>query len=465
MAEYKKTNHVNTGGTLKIPPQSLESEKALLGSIMLNPEALTDVFDMISPSNFYSDRHRIIYENVIDLYGKSKPIDIVSLSEKLKENIVLEKVGGRSYLSEIIESVPTSANIMHYAELVHTKSMLRKLIEASEYISALGYNEAREIDEILDESEKKIFEITNSSSNKTVMELRETLGEAWERIEAMSKADHPEVRGVSTGFKGLDAQLSGLQKSDLIILAARPSMGKTSLALDFARNAAVHSKVPVVIFSLEMSPQQLTDRMLSAQSNISSWHLRNGKIKTEDDFNRIRDALDELSQAPIFIDFKPANNLMSMRSVARKLKSEKGLGLIIVDYLQLMDSSRSKFSDNIVQQVTENSRGLKALARELDVPVVCLSQLSRKVEERGGRPRLSDLRDSGSIEQDADVVMFIHREDKYKDHSERTNIAEILIEKHRNGPTGKVNLYFDGDRTSFMDVDASQYQGGDLDSF
>ena len=274
------------------------------------------------------------------------------------------------------------------------------------------------------------------------------------------------MRGVPTGFKDLDLKLSGLQKSDLIILAARPSVGKTSLALNIANNAA-NLGIGVAIFSLEMSSAQLVDRMLSAEANVDSWRLRTGKLNQEEEFSRIRDSLDTLSKAPIYIDDQAANNILRMRSVARRIKMEKGLGLIIVDYLQLMAPTSSKNSDNVVQQVTEISRSLKQLAKELEIPVLALSQLSRAVEARGGKPRLSDLRDSGSIEQDADVVLFIHREDKGKDESERTNIAEILIEKHRNGPTGTVKLYFDGDKTSFKDLDESQYGGfaKDVNSF
>jgi len=261
------------------------------------------------------------------------------------------------------------------------------------------------------------------------------------------------MRGIKSGFTQLDNLLSGFQKSDLIILAARPSMGKTSLALDIARQAAVKHKVPTAIFSLEMSSQQLIDRMLAAESKVDAWALRTGRLSNSEDFDRIRDSLETLSEAPIFVDDKPGNNIISMRSTARKMKSEKGLGLIIVDYLQLMVPTQSKNNDNVVQQVTEISRSLKSLARELDVPVIALSQLSRAVEQRGGRPRLSDLRDSGSIEQDADVVMFIHREDKYKEDSDKPNIAEILIEKHRNGPTGRAELYFDDKKSTFVNVD------------
>jgi replicative DNA helicase len=288
--------------------------------------------------------------------------------------------------------------------------------------------------------------------------IGDKLGAAWDRIEALSKKEDS-IRGVTTGFKELDNMLSGLHPSDLVILAARPSVGKTSLALDMARNAAKRG-VPVGIFSLEMSSEQLVDRMLAAESYVDSWKIRTGAVRAEEDFDKIRDALESLSKAPIYIDDKPGNNILAMRATARRLKREHGIGLLVVDYLQLMTPVGAKSSDSLVQQVTEISRSLKGLARELDVPVLALSQLSRAVEQRGGKPRLSDLRDSGSIEQDADVVMFIHREDKNNKESDRQNTAEILIEKHRNGPTGKVDLYFDDKRTSFLSLDTKGY--GDL---
>ena len=301
-----------------------------------------------------------------------------------------------------------------------------------------------------------MFDITRFNFSRTYTELKDALGEAWERLDRLHKSKD-EMRGVQTGFRDLDNKLAGLQKSDLIILAARPSMGKTSLALDIARQVAINHKVPVGIFSLEMSTQQLVDRMMAAEARVDAWKLRTGRLNMEEEFQMIRDSLDKLSKAPIFIDDQPGNNIMKMRSVARRLKSEHGLGLLVVDYLQLMVPIHSRNSDSMVQQVTEISRSLKNLARELDVPVLALSQLSRAVEQRGGKPRLSDLRDSGSIEQDADVVMFIHREDKQKDESEKTNIAEILIEKHRNGPTGKIDLYFDEKKATFLSVEKSDF--------
>lgn len=448
--------------TLKIPPQSIESEKAYIGALMLRQESLHETVDMITPTMFYADRHRLIFETILELYTKSIPVDMLSLSHRLKEKKLLEQVGGNSYLTDILEAVPSSTNVKHYAEIIQKKWLMRKLIDASEHIAGLGYAEAEDIESLLDQAEKKIFDVTNFSTAHSFVAMKDILGEAFERLNKLHGSDN-KLRGVSTGFKSLDNKLSGFQNSDLIILAARPSMGKTSLALDIARKAAIQSDVPVGIFSLEMSSQQLIDRMLAAEAQVDSWKLRTGRLSSDSDFDRIRDTLDVLSKAPIYIDDEPGKNILKMRSVARKLKSEKNLGMIIVDYLQLMTPTNSKNNDNIVQQVTEISRSLKSLARELDVPVLALSQLSRAVESRGGKPRLSDLRDSGSIEQDADVVMFIHQPDKYKEEHEKTNIAEILIEKHRNGPTGRVELFFDAEKSSFRDLDNASH--GSMDDF
>ncbi len=337
--------------------------------------------------------------------------------------------------------------------------MLRQLIDAGEYIAELGFDEGEEIEETLDRAEKKIYEVTSTPTMSKFVSMRENLSQAWERLEHLHQ-HRDEIRGVRTGFRDLDNLLAGFQNSDLIILAARPSMGKTALALDIARQAAVQHGTTVGLFSLEMSSQQLVDRMVAAEAKVNSWNLRIGRITSDEDFGRIKDAYDRLSQAPIYIDDQPANDILKMRAVARRLKKENGLGLLVVDYLQLMAPTNSRSSDSMVQQVTEISRSLKHLARELDVPVLALSQLSRAVEQRRGKPRLSDLRDSGSIEQDADVVMFIHRDDKMNGTSDRPNIAEILVEKHRNGPIGKVDLFFDEKRTSFVSLEKS-----DLDAY
>ena len=437
---------------LRIPPQNLDAEKALLGSVMLRPDGLSEVLDTITEPAFYGGRHRLIWRTMLELSQKNIPIDLLSLSSRMTEKSELEAAGGATYLAELTATVPSSTNLKHYADIIQKKHIMRQLIETAEYLGELGYAEAEDLEQLMERAEKRIFEVTQRSGVHKFIELKETLGEAWERLDRLHKSGNA-LRGIPTGFRELDNKLAGLQKADLVILAARPSMGKTSLALDIARQSAVGYSVPVGIFSLEMSSQQLVDRMLAAESRVDAWKLRTGKLNAADEFGKIRDSLDRLSQAPIYIDDHPANNILKMRSVARRLKSEKGLGLIIVDYLQLMAPTAARHQDNLVQQVTEISRSLKHLARELDIPVLALSQLSRAVESRGGRPRLSDLRDSGSIEQDADVVMFIHREDKYKEDSDRPNIAEILIEKHRNGPTGKVELYFDEKRATFLSLD------------
>lgn len=452
--------------TLRVPPQSLDSEKAVLGSIMLRPGALQEIDDFMTDDAFYADKHRLIFKTMTELAHKGEPIDMVSVSAKLKDKKEIERAGGSAYLAELTGIVPSSTNVKHYAEIVYRKSILRNLIESGDFISELGFNEADEnIAGILDRAEQKVFSITQTTKGQKFTSIKQTLTETWEQLEKLQDAGEG-LRGVPTGFRDLDNLLSGLQKSDLVILAARPSVGKTTLALDMARHAAVEHNIPVGIFSLEMSAQQLATRLLSAESRVDAWHLRTGKLSRDQEFEKIRDSLDKLAKAPIFIDDKAGNSITQMKSVARRLKAEHGLGLIVVDYLQLMATSKN--FDSMVNQVTEISRSLKQLARELDVPVLALSQLSRAVETRGGRPRLSDLRDSGSIEQDADVVMFIHREDKGKDESERTNIAEILVEKHRNGPVGKVDLYFDEKTTSFLSVEKSSgfsNGGNDFDQF
>lgn len=443
----------------RIPPQSLESERGLLGALLLKPDVIHDVGDTVRGDSFYAEKHKIIYEAMRELSDKGEPIDLLSLSERLQGLGHLERIGGRAYLAELVNSAPSPGNYAHYADLVSRKHLMRALIDASHTIEESAYDEARDTIEVLDAAEKSVMSISDGTGSHKFTAIGDMVDDTFERIDALSKREDG-IRGVPTGYDALDNMLSGLHKSDLVILAARPSVGKTSLALDIARNAAVKHGVPVGIFSLEMSSEQLVDRMLAAESRVDSWKIRTGAVKDQDDFAEIRNALERLSKAPIYIDDKPGNNILAMRSVARRLKREHGIGLIVVDYLQLMNPTNTKASDSMVQQVTEISRSLKGLARELEVPVLALSQLSRAVEQRGGKPRLSDLRDSGSIEQDADVVMFIHREDKNNPESDRQNIAEILIEKHRNGPTGKVDLYFDDKRTSFQSLDTKGY--GDL---
>jgi replicative DNA helicase len=445
-----------TARATRVPPQDLDVERALLGALMLSQGAMYEVADIVGVDSFYAGKHRSIFDAMLALHGKGEPIDLVTVSAKLKERKGLQEIGGAAYLSELVGTAASPGSARHYAQTVQTKYVLRSLIEAADKIGELGFAEDREIETVLDEAQQAVFSVTQAPMLRTFKELKEELGPAMERVEHLQKHESG-LRGVPTGFAQLDNLLAGLQKSDLVILAARPSMGKTALALDIARLTATKYQTPVGIFSLEMSSEQLVDRMLAAQAGVNSWKLRTGKIKNDDDFERLQNALGVLSEAPIYIDDKPSTTVLAMRSVARRLKMEKGLKLVIVDYLQLITPTSSRGSDNLVQQTTEISRSLKAMARELEVPVLALSQLSRAVEQRRGRPRLSDLRDSGSIEQDADVVMFIHREDKMNDTSDRPGIAEILIEKHRNGPVGKLELRFDEEKTTFLPIDKSDF--------
>ena len=436
----------------QLPPQNLEAEESLLGGLMLDSQAIIKVGDFLSERDFYSPKHQRIYKAMIGLFESNSPIDILSVADALKEKKQLAEIGGRSYLSKIVNSVPTASNVLNYAKIIQKKRILRNLIEVSYQIKELAHQESENSDTLLDEAERKIFSIAEKSLSQQFSPIKEALGQTFERIEALSQ--HKEgLRGISTGFRKLDNILAGLQKSDLIILAARPSMGKSALALDIARNVAAFQKIPVGIFSLEMSQDQIVDRLIASQANIDLWRLRTGRLsEKEGDFTRIQSALGILSEAPIFVDDGSSTNILQMRAMARRLQVSQGIGLLIIDYLQLMQPMNS--NANIVQQVTENSRALKSLAKELKVPVLVLSQLSRAVEQRSPhRPRLSDLRDSGSIEQDADVVLFIYREDFYQEHSNRENIAEIIVAKHRNGPIGKIELYFDAPRVSFHDLE------------
>lgn len=445
-------------GTLRTPPHDLDTEKALLGALMINQGAIYECADIVRPDSFYAGKHRSIFDAMLSLYQKGEPIDVVTVAAKLAERKQLQDLGGRAYLSELAGSAASPGSAAHYAQVIQTKYMLRSLLDAASKIGELGFAEDREIEQVLDEAQQAVFAISNSSTMRSFTAIKEELTEAWERLESLQKHTGA-MRGVPSGFPALDSMLSGFQKSDLIILAARPSIGKTTLALDIARQTSVRHKTPVGFFSLEMSSQQLVDRMLAAQAGVNSWRLRTGKISKDDEFERLQQGMAELSEAPIFIDDKSSNTVLAMRSTARRMKMEKGLGLIVIDYLQLIIPGTQGANVSTVQQVTEISRALKGMARELDVPVIALSQLSRAVEQRGGRPRLSDLRDSGSIEQDADVVMFIHREDMTgnRTQNEKNNVAEILVEKHRNGPVGKVDLMFDSEKTTFHTLETSNF--------
>ena len=441
---------------IRVPPQDIEMERALLGALLLNQNAMYEVADLIGVDSFYAGKHRTVFDGMLSLYAKGEPIDVVTLSSKLKERKQLADIGGASFLSELTSAAASPGSARHYAQVVQTKFVLRSLIDAAAKIGELGFEEDRDIEELLDEAQATVFSISQAPMLRSFSPIKDELTEAWERLEHLQKHEGT-LRGISTGFPQLDNLLAGLQKSDLILLAARPSMGKTALALDIARLSATKHKTSVGIFSLEMSSQQLVDRMLAAQAGVNAWRLRTGKIKSEEEFERLQEGMGALSEAPIYIDDKASSTVLQMRSVARRLKLEKDLGLVIVDYLQLITPTYTRGGDSMVQQITEISRALKAMARELDVPVLALSQLSRAVEQRRGRPRLSDLRDSGSLEQDADVVMFIHRDDKMNETSDRPGIAEILVEKHRNGPIGKIELRFDEEKTTFLSIDKSDF--------
>lgn len=458
----------NTNEMGKIPPQNLEAEMSLLGSILIDKDAMIKIADIVDMEDFYKNAHTEIFETISELYNKNEPVDILTLGNRLDEKGVLEKCGGRTYLVALSNAVPTASNIEQYANIVHRKATLRKLLNAAGEITRLGYKEeAENVDEVLDEAQQQLYSVTQKHLKHTFIPIRAVLNDAFERIDELHK-EKGKLRGVPTGYKQLDNLLAGLQKSDLIILAARPSVGKTSLALDIARHVGVNSKIPVGLFSLEMSKEQLVDRLLCAEAGVDLWKMRTGNLSDRpdsDDFPRIGRAMGLLSEAPIYIDDSPGNNVMHIRTKARRLKAEHGLGLIIIDYLQLMESHSTKNSENRVQEVAEISRNLKGIARELNVPVLALSQLSRAVEQtKPAIPKLSHLRESGSIEQDADVVMFIYRKSADRNYRiedippDEKNIAEIHIAKHRNGPTGMVKLFFDEQRTSFRNLDTQFIQ-------
>ncbi|NLZ74375.1 replicative DNA helicase [Candidatus Falkowbacteria bacterium] len=444
----------------KIPPHSIEAEESLLGSLLIDKDAIIKVADTIMPQDFYKDAHKTIFETIKELYSNQEPIDIITLSNRLEEKKQLQAIGGRTYLARLSNAVATSGNITNYANIIQRKATLRRLQQAAAEISALSFDEEREIDEILDETEQKIFGVSRKYLKNAFLPIDSLLTDAFDRIDELHKYSG-KLRGLSTGFPDLDNILAGLQKSDLIILAARPSVGKTSLALDIARQAAIKNKESIGIFSLEMSKEQLVDRMLCAQANVNLWKMRTGNLSDKDgdnDFARIGEAMGKLAEAPIYIDDSGTLSIMEIRAKARRLQVEKGLGLIVIDYLQLMEG-RGKYGDNRVQEIAEISRGLKSIARELNVPVLALAQLSRAVEASSPAiPKLSHLRDSGSIEQDADVVMFIYRKAADRNYAiadlpmDERYKAEIYIAKHRNGPTGKIDLYFDENTASFKSL-------------
>jgi replicative DNA helicase len=435
----------------KIPPQNLDAEMSLLGAVLIDEETLADISEHVTPKDFYDKRHGIVYEAMMRLYEKHKPVDLLTLTEELSRKKELETIGGSAYLTELTNYVPTAAHAEAYAELVSQKAIRRRLIKASGDISELGYNEETSTQELLEQAEAQLFSVSDQSLKQDLVSIESILTESFDRMEELHR-NKGSLRGVRTGYRDLDNMTAGLQRSDLIILAARPAMGKTTLVTNLAYNVATIAKQPVLFFSLEMSKEQLVDRMLADASGVDAWNIRTGNLSDED-FSKLSEAMGEMAEAPIFIDDTPGVSVLEMRTKARRAAHEQPLGLIIVDYLQLMQGS-GRSDGNRVQEVSEISRGLKLLARELNVPVIALSQLSRSVESRSPQiPQLADLRESGSIEQDADIVMFIYREAYYNPDSDRGNITDLYIAKHRNGPTGKVELYFHPERLRFMSVD------------
>ena len=435
-----------------VPPQNLEAEASLLGAILIDSDSLIKIADIISSQDFYDPRHQKIYEAINQLYNKQYAIDVLTITDQVKNNGHIEAVGGASYITELTNYVPTASHIEQYADIVSQKALRRRLIKASQNIAELGFDETKVLQSLIEEAETNIFNVSQQHIKQNVVSLETILAESFDRLDDLHK-DKNKIRGVPTGFKDLDNILAGLQKSDLFILAARPSMGKTAFALGLAHNIAVQSQETVLLFSLEMSKEQLVDRLLSTESGVDAWNLRTGNL-TDADFEKIGRAMGTLSEAPIYIDDTPGISVSDLRTRARREAHLRPLGLIIVDYLQLMSGSRSFGEGNRVQEISEISRGLKGIARELNVPVIALSQLSRSVESITPQiPQLADLRESGSIEQDADVVAFLYREDYYNPETERRSIIDIFIKKHRNGPTGEVELFFDRQKQKFRSLD------------
>jgi len=430
----------------KIPPQNIEAEQSVLGSMLLDKEVIPGILEVLKKEDFYREDHAEIFEAIVDLFDKAEPIDIITVTERLKERGTLDKVGGLEYITNIATGVHTTANVKHYAKIVEEKSILRKLIKASSEIMAISYEASEDVNVILDKAEKSIFDILQKRNTKGFVHIKDVLVDTFNRLEELYN-NKDFITGVPSGFIDLDYKTSGFQNSDLVLIAARPAMGKTAFALNIAQYAAVHKKIPVAIFSLEMSKEQIVNRFLCSEALIDSQKMKTGNLE-DDDWDKIALALGPLSEAPIYIDDTPGISVMEIRAKCRRLKLEKNLGMVVIDYLQLMQG-RGRF-DNRQQEISDISRSLKILAKEIDVPVIALSQLSRAPDARSDhRPVLSDLRESGAIEQDADMVIFIYRDDYYNPDTEKKNIAEIIIAKHRNGSTGTVELIWLGQYTKF----------------
>lgn len=438
----------------RVQPQNLDAEKSLLGAVLISEDVLTDIAEKLKPEDFYEDRHGLIFEAAIKLYEKHTPVDLLTLTDELKKSKNLTKVGGSAYLAELTNYVPTAAHASAYADLVAQAAIRRRLIAAGGEIAEIGFTDTSPIKEVLEKVEQKIFQVSSQNTKKDLIAIDDILSDSFDRIEELHK-NKGTLRGIPTGYPDLDKITAGFQPSDLVVLAARPAMGKTTLVTNLAYNVATISKKAVLFFSLEMSKEQLVDRMLADASGIDAWKIRTGNLNDED-FSKISEAMGTMAEAKIMIDDSPGLSVLEMRTKARRAARNSEIGLIVVDYLQLMEATTRSRDGNRVQEVSEISRGLKLLARELNAPVIALSQLSRSVESRRPQiPQLADLRESGSIEQDADMVMFIYREAYYDPDTERKNMTDLIIAKHRNGPTGRVELYFNPERLRFESADSS----------
>lgn len=439
----------------RIPPQNIEAEQAVLGAMLIKKEAISEVVTILIGTDFYRDAHRIIFDAMLELFNKNEAVDLITITEQLRKNEQLDKVGGIAYVTSLANSVPTAANIEYHAKIVKEKGQLRHLINSATAIAGMGYEDNENVIDVMDKAEKMILEVAAKRGGGDFTPIKNILLDTFSKIEVLY-ASKGGITGTPTGFKDLDKLTSGLQPSDLILVAARPSMGKTAFTLNLATHIAVREKKAVAFFSLEMSKEQLVQRMLCSEGAIDSQRLRIGELDDKD-WGKLISAADRLSTAPIFIDDTAGITVMELRSKARRLKTEYDLKLIVIDYLQLMQGSSSKGGDNRQQEISEISRSLKALARELNVPVIALSQLSRSVESRQvKKPMLSDLRESGSLEQDADIVMFLYREDYYDPDTENKNITDVIIAKHRNGPVDTVQLFFHKQFTKFADLSRIQ---------
>lgn len=436
----------------KVPPHDVQAEQAVLGSMLLDKDAVISAIEVLKADSFYREDNKSIYEAILSLYTKSEPIDLITVKAELIENGNFERVGGLEYLASLPEKVPTTTNVQRYIKIVEEKAMTRNLIQTANDLIALGYDETEEVDRILDMAEKKVFDLSQNKSSKGYNSIKDVLVSSFAELEKLYN-QKGKISGITTGFTELDRQTSGLHNSDLIIVAARPAMGKSAFAINIATNAAVKAGVPAVIFNLEMSKEQVVNRILCSEAMVDSNKVRTGQIE-DNDWMKLASASGILSEAPIYIDDTPGISIMEIRAKCRKLKMEKDIGLIVIDYLQLIQGSSGKKNSSREQEISEISRSLKILAKELNVPVIALSQLSRATEQRKDdhRPMLSDLRESGAIEQDADIVMFIYREDYYNPETENKNVAEIIFAKHRGGSTGTVNLAWLGNYTKFANL-------------